>query len=109
METRAFRIKLKSNSLDRVREWADEIMRREHEALETLRDESVLLEHFFLEQAEDGEYLIGVMTAESFVRSEAAIGESKHEIDSYHQKFKRDTWEAGERLELLVSLNRLNE
>lgn len=109
METWAFRIKLKPNSIHRVREWAGEIMRRQQEALETLRDESVLLENFFLEQAEDGDYLIGVMTAESFDRSQASVRESKHDIDSYHQQFKRDTWESGEPLERLVDLNRLRE
>lgn len=109
METRAFRIKLKQDSLHRVREWANEIMSRKEEALETLRDESVLLENFFLDQSEDGDYLIGVMTAESFERSQATVQESKHAIDIYHQKFKRDTWESGEPLELLVDLNRLKE
>lgn len=109
METRAFRIKLKPDSIDRVREWAHEIMRRKQEALETLRDESVLLENFFLERTADGDYLIGVMTAESFQRSQAAVRESKHDIDTYHQQFKRDTWESGEPLELLINLNRLKE
>lgn len=95
METRAFRIKLKPNSLARVREWAQEIMRRKDEALETLRDETVLLENFFLEQGEDGEYLIGIMTAESFERAQGAVRESNHDIDAYHQRFKRETWESG--------------
>lgn len=84
-------------------------MRRKDEALETLRDETVLLENFFLEQGEDGEYLIGIMTAESFERAQGAVRESNHDIDAYHQRFKRETWESGERLELLVDLNRLHE
>ncbi len=109
METRAFRIKLKPNSLDRVREWATEIMRRREEALATLRDETVVLESFFLERAADGDYLIGVMTAESFERSQEAVRGSTHAIDAYHQQFKRDAWESGEPLELLVDLNRLHE
>jgi len=109
METRAFRIKLKPDSIDRVREWAAEIMRRRDEALETMRDETVALECFFLERAADGDYLIGVMTAESFERSQQAVRESVHAIDAYHQQFKRDTWESVEPLELLVDLNRLAE
>jgi hypothetical protein len=109
METRAFRIKLKPNTLSRVREWASEIMRRKHEALETMRDESVLLECFFLEQTQNGDYLIGIMTAENFEQSQAAVRESRHDIDAYHQQFKRDTWESGEPLELLIDLNRIQE
>lgn len=109
METRAFRIRLKPDSLPRVREWAAEIARRRGEALATLRGETVLLECFFLEQTPEGDFLIGVMTAESFERSAAAAATSVHDIDAYHQTFKRDTWDSGQRLELLVDLNRIGE
>ena len=84
METRAHRIKLKPGSLDRVREWAAEIGRRRGEALATLRDESVVLECFFLERTQDGDYLVGVMTAESFERSIQAYEQSVHALDAYH-------------------------
>lgn len=49
------------------------------------------------------------MTAENFQQSQVAIASSLHSIDAYHQQFKRDTWESGSRLELLVDLNRLHE
>ena len=78
METRAFRIKLKPGSRDRVREWAEQITRRQEEALETLRDEGVLLESFFLDQQDDQDYLIGIMTAASFERSQAVVQDSTH-------------------------------
>ncbi|AZI43519.1 hypothetical protein EHF33_12820 [Deinococcus psychrotolerans] len=109
METCAHRIKLKAGSLERVRQWAEELSRRQTEALATLRDETVILECFFLEQAEDGDYLIGVMCAENFEQSRAAVEQSLHSIDAYHQQFKKDTWESGKRLELLVELNLLGE
>lgn len=51
---------------------------RPEESLETLRDEAVVLECFFLEQTADGDYLIGVMTAESFERSRQGSGESAY-------------------------------
>jgi hypothetical protein len=38
-----------------------------------------------------------------------AVEQSLHAIDAYHQQFKKDTWESGRRLELLVDLNRLDE
>jgi hypothetical protein len=104
METRAFIIKLKPNSYDRVRAWAEEIMRRKDEALETLRDEGVLLECFFLDRRDDGDDLVSIMTAEDFERSHAVARESTHGIDAFHRAFKRDTWEAVEALEGLVEL-----
>ncbi len=109
METRAHRIKLKSGSLGRVREWAAEVTTHREEAMATLRDETVALECFFLEQAADGDYLICIMAAESFQQSQAAVEKSLHRIDAYHQQFKRDTWKSGHRLELLVDLNRIQE
>jgi hypothetical protein len=104
METRAFRIKLKPNSVDRVWAWAEEIMRRKGEALETLQDEGVLLECFFLDRRDDGDYLISIMTAEDFERSHAAARDSTHGIDAFHRAFKRDTWESVDALEGLVEL-----
>ncbi|MGL4610296.1 MAG: DUF6176 family protein [Trueperaceae bacterium] len=103
------RIKLKPNSLDRVREWAAEITRRKEEALETLRDESIFLESFFLEKASDGDYLIGYIRAESLEQSREAVKKSTHALDDYHQEFKKACWESGEKLEVLVDLDRVDE
>ena len=38
-ETKCIKVKLKPGSLERVREWADELNRRKEEALETMRGE----------------------------------------------------------------------
>lgn len=108
METRAFRIELKPNSAERVGAWAEEIMRRKGEALQTLRDEGVLLECFFLERRHDGDYLISIMVAEDFERSQAVARDSPHGIDAFHQTFKRDTWDAVDVLEPLVELLNLD-
>lgn len=48
-QVRCVTIKLKPNSLERVRAWATEINRRQDEALATLRGEGVLIEPYFLE------------------------------------------------------------
>ena len=92
-----------------MREWAAEIARRQDEALATLRDETIYLETFFLEEAVDGDYLIGIITAENFEVSKKAVEGSLHDIDAYHKQFNADAWESGEPLELLLSLDRLNE
>ncbi len=93
----------------RVREGTAELTRRRAEAIATMRDETVGLECFFLEQADDGDYLTAVMVAESFEQLKAVVEASLHDIDAYHHQFKRYTWESGRRLELLVDLNRLDE
>ncbi len=103
------KIKLKPGSLDRVREWADEISRRSDEALETLRDEGVIVESVFLDCTNEGDFLIYYMKAESIERAKEVVKKSVHSIDNYHQKFKRDTWESRNKLELLVDLDRILE
>ncbi|BDP44915.1 hypothetical protein DAETH_48840 (plasmid) [Deinococcus aetherius] len=109
METRAYRIKLKPGSLERVRAWAAELTRRREEGLATLRAETVLLGCFFLEQTQDGDYLIAVATAERFEASRTAVEEALEGLDAYQQQFKKDTWASSQRLELLVELNRVHE
>ena len=49
-ETRCVKIKLKPNSVEKVREWAKTINERKEEALATLRDEGVILEAVFLDK-----------------------------------------------------------
>lgn len=108
-ETRCGKIKLKPNSIEKVRDWAKTVNERKAEALATLRDESVILESVFLDQNSEGDFLIYVMKAENFDRAKEAVEKSAHDIDAYHQNFKRECWEDGKRLETLVDLDRISE
>lgn len=64
-ETVCVKIKLKPNSLERVREWAETMNARKDEALATLRDETVIVEAVFLDQTGEGDFLVTFMKAES--------------------------------------------
>jgi hypothetical protein len=109
-ETQCVKVKLKPGSLDRVREWATALNEtRREEALATLRDETVIIECAFLDSMPQGDYLIICMKAESVEKSRRAVQVSTHDIDRYHQQFKKDTWESGRRLELLVDLDRISQ
>ncbi len=55
-ETRWVKIKLKPNSLEKVREWAKTLNERKDKVIETLRDESVILESVFLDQNSEGDF-----------------------------------------------------
>ena len=108
-QVQCVKIKLKPGSRNRVFAWAQEIDSRKDEALATLRDEGIFVESFFLDTADDGDYLIGYIRAESFEKAAEAVRQSTHALDAYHQQFKRDTWESGKPLELLVDLERADE
>ncbi len=78
--------------------------KRKAEAIATLRDESVVLETVFLDQTNEGDFLIYLMKAESFEKSNQAGENYVQEIDKFHRQFKLETWEVGKKLELLVDL-----
>jgi len=103
-QTNCVKIKLKSNSIEKVREWAKVMNERKVEALATLREESVILETVFLDRTNEGDFLIYLMKAESFEKSKKAVENSVHEIDKFHGQFKLETWESGKKLELLIDL-----
>jgi len=109
-QTRCVKIRLKPNSLDAVREWARTLNEsRRAEALATLRDETVVFEAAFFDHTSEGDFLIYVMKAENFERSEQAANLSTHDIDQYHRRFKSETWDDRTQLELLVDLDRIDE
>src|SRR4051812_44086137 len=105
-ETRCVKIKLKPDSIEKARTWAKTINERLDEALQTLRDESVMLETVFLDRNSEGDFLIYLMKAESFEKAKEAVEHSAHTIDEYHQNFKHECWESGEKLEMLIDLDR---
>jgi hypothetical protein len=108
-ETRCWKIKLKPDSTERVREWAQTINSRKGEALETLRDETVIIEAVFLDKTDDGDYLIAIMKAESFEKSAEAAKKSTYAIDEYHHRIMKEVQAEKTELELLVDLDRISE
>ncbi len=108
-ETVCVKIRLKPDSLERVREWAKTINARKEEALDTLRDETVVVESVFLDQTAEGDFLITFMKAESLEKAREAVQNSAHDIDRFHQKFKQEAWKERNTLELLVDLDRIAE
>jgi len=108
-EVRCVKVRLKPGSLPRVWAWASEVSARKPEALATLEAESIVLESFFLDQTDDGDYLIGTIRAGSLAQAAEAAKVSTHDLDAYHRAFQRDTRATGEGLELLVDLTRLDE
>ncbi len=108
-ESGCVKIKLKPGSLDQVREWAAELNRRKVEVMATLRDEGVSVEAVFLDSGEDGDYLLYYMKAENLAKASEVGRNSTHPIDSYHNTFKKATWDSTRRLEKLVDFDRIKE
>ena len=108
-ETRCFKVKLKPGSIERVREWAEAINARRDEAIDSLKEETVVVESVFLDRTDEGDFLIGYMKAVSFEKNREAAQKSVREIDAYHRQFKQETWAEHKELERLVDLERIVE
>lgn len=109
VETTCVKVRLKPGSLGRVRAWSAELTGRSDEVLATLRDERVIVESVFLDQTSDGDFLIYYLKARSLEQAGQAAQQSRHEIDAYHQEFKRDTWDTRKPLELLIDFENFTE
>ena len=101
------RVRLKPNSLGRVRAWAAELNGRGDEVLATLRDEQVAIESVFLDETDEGDFLVYYVKVRSLEQAEQVVQRSQHAIDAYHQEFKRDAWESRKPLELLIDFENL--
>lgn len=88
-------IRLKPNSRERVKEWANEIASRRGEALETLKQEGVNVESYHLMTLEDVDYLLLYMRSQNLDQAGQTGSESESEIDAIHQQFKIDSWVRG--------------
>lgn len=106
-ETKCVKIKLKKNSLDRVKDWQAFILEHKEKALETIKSENVLVEAVFLDHADDNDYLIYFMSAKNLKKSQEFAKNSQNPVDKYHNNFKKECWEDGKRLEELVVLYNL--
>jgi len=69
-----------------------------------LNDEGVQLESWFHLSLEGKDYLLSYMRVDSIVKAHEAVKHSEHDIDTYHQQFKKDAWGVGTRAKLLVDL-----
>jgi hypothetical protein len=49
------------------------------------------------------------LKARSLEEARQAAQRSQHEIDSYHEAFKRDTWDTRKPLELLIDFENFTE
>lgn len=103
MEVAAGLIELKPDSLEQVETWAKTINERLDEALATLQDEGVELESWFHISLAEKDYLLFYMRTESLQQAHETAEQSQHDIDAFHQTFKK-TWLGSTRAKLLVDL-----
>ena len=98
MPVSATLIKLKDGSQEKVDAWANTINARMNEVVAALEDESVDEEAWFQVSLADGDYLLLFMREDDPDGSRDVAAQSKHNIDAFHNNFKRETWIRGSQI-----------
>ena len=101
------RQQIESGKTEQLRKWIAEIRQRENEARETLENEGMVSEAAFLEQTEDGDFLVYYMEAEDLEHVSEAHEDSTYDIDEEHKAVMNDVLDDGanvDEFELLYHL-----
>ncbi len=105
VDTICMKVKLKAESLPRVRAWFEEINRRMPEVAETLRDEGVVVESVFLDSSDAGDFLIQYIKVKDFARAQEVAANSTHPIDVENAALVQEHAESVQVLELLTDMD----
>lgn len=105
MATRCTKIKLKEGKQAQALEWAAELNRRADEVYAALKVEGVRCEAAFIDEQADGFYLIYIMQADDFEKSQSITQQSLAPIEAYHHAFKKSCWESAAPLKLLIDFD----
>ena len=85
MQTICIKTKIKPGHIEEVRFWFKNLLERRDETLETLRNESVVVESAFIDKQGDDLFLIYYMKAESIDKAYEVFTKSTSAIDVYHK------------------------
>ena len=95
MESVANLIELKPDSAADIEAWRSHIEAHRDEALQTLRNEGVAVESWFLFHLEGKDFLLAYMRADSIARAGRVAAQSTDAVDVYHRAFKEKAWVKG--------------
>ena len=90
--------RIEPRKVDRPREWTEDIKGREDEALATLENEGMHLEAAFVEDTDDGAFLVYVMKADDVDAVFSAFESSAYDIDREHAEVLADVLESPDRV-----------
>ena len=110
METQCLKIKLKSGTKDKVREWCNTF--REHDGLDyVLEQETVVVETLFLDEQADGDYLIFYLKAESLQQANDFLTKESHALNDLSKAFMQECWDLpnAKALEMILDVHRIKE
>lgn len=106
METQCLKIKLKDGKEQQVREWCKTFVN--HPDLdEVLKKETVVVESLFLDEQEDGTYLLFYLKAKSLHQANEFLTTVQHPLNDLSREFMQECWEMDqvEELELVLDLD----
>jgi hypothetical protein len=109
-EVQCLKIKLKPNSVKKVKTWFEELRKMEG-VDEVLKKEGILVESIFLETIGQEDYLIFYVRADNLEKSNEVFNQSNHPVDVASKIFINDTWDLSniKRFDLLYDVDRIDD
>ncbi len=107
MKAICIKTKLKSGSINQVKEWFGILNKRIDEVKETLRNENVLIESVFLDKHGEDYFLICYLKAKNISYVYEVFDKSKLPIDKYYKECWKKYCQEREILEELIDVDLL--
>lgn len=85
-ETVIVKQEIKPEKVQDLKHWMGKVRNRMDEIVETLQDEGVKTESVFLEESDQGIFLVTYMEAEDVRKAQQTFAESTNEIDVEHKQ-----------------------
>lgn len=104
LEVVAYRIKLKPNSLEKVKAWGKKLSSDKSEVAQLLKNEGIVIESAFLEHTVEGDFLIYYLRARDLKKAREISLASTHPIDVFHKQVMKDITENAVTLENLLDV-----
>jgi hypothetical protein len=107
MQTFCYRIKLKIDSLNNLRQWVIDMNNHSSQVYQSLEQETVFVESVFLDSFNGDDYLIYFIKVVDYDKMKSYSRSSELEIEKIHTAFKKANFDSSQKLELLIDFDRI--
>ncbi len=105
LELVCYRIKLKPDSIEKVKSWGAKLNSEHEEVAKLLKNEGIVIESAFLEQSSEGNFLIYYVRAHDLKKAQEISAASLHPIDQFHKQVMREITESAVVLEKVLDIS----
>lgn len=104
LELVCYRMKLKPDSIEKVRSWGKKLNSEQDEVYKLLKNEGIVIESAFIEQCNEGDFLIYYLHAHDLRKAREISAASMHPLDKFHKQVMSEITESAVVLENVLDI-----